>query len=82
MSPFVNSLRILNLCAVSKQYQERPSAIMGIEDPYTAYCLDEAVVLIMDHLEKKEKPNFPVEVENRQYSSFTDFYSQFNKKEV
>ena len=77
MNPFVNSPRVLNLCAISKLYKARPSQIMGIEDPYTAFCLDEAIVLIMDHLEKEEKPIFRTKPEKMEYHSFTDFYSQF-----
>ena len=35
----------LVLDAVARRYGQRPSALVGLRDAYTAYCLDEAVML-------------------------------------
>ena len=36
----------------------RPSKILGIDDEYTAYCLDEACALIISKIDDDEKPKF------------------------
>ncbi len=40
------------LLAMSKRYSERPSVILGVEDTYTAYCLDEACMYALCKLEE------------------------------
>nr|DAG82223.1 MAG TPA: hypothetical protein [Caudoviricetes sp.] len=58
---------------MSKLYKIRPSEVLFIEDPYTAFCLDEACYYIRTKMEvDKEKPSFVV-----QYESFKDLYSQY-----
>jgi hypothetical protein len=54
---------------MSKLYSTRPSAFMGVEDEYTAYCLDEACAYITARLEKGETPTF-----EKHYTSFKDMY--------
>lgn len=64
---------------MAKQYQCLPSEIMHIEDPYTAYCFDEACSYILLKLSNGEKPVYKVqdeqaEMETKHYKNFKDFY--------
>lgn len=34
-----------------KRYNERPSRLVGVTDPYPAYCLDEACMYILCRIE-------------------------------
>ena len=43
---------------MSRLYHSRPSEILGIDDEYTAYCLDEACALIVSKIDNDEKPKF------------------------
>ena len=43
---------------MSRLYHSRPSKILGIDDEYTAYCLDEACALIISRIDDGEKPKF------------------------
>ena len=44
---------------MSRTYQVRPSEIIGIEDdPYTAYCFDEACAFFLSELSEKKTPHF------------------------
>ena len=56
-------------------YKCRPSSLFGIEDNYTAFCLDEACAYIMSKIENGEEPRFIVK-----YTSFTDAYKNFNTR--
>ena len=47
--------------------------LLGVEDQYTAYCIDEACALILVHLKNKEEPKFHTE-----YTNFSDFYAKFD----
>lgn len=47
--------------------------MMGIDDPYTAFCLDEACGEIELRIKNKEVPVF-----RKHYSSFSDFYKKFD----
>ena len=53
---------------------------MGIDDPYTAYCLDEACAFIHTKLQKGEEPVIPKEEEPEpvHYSSPSEFYKKFD----
>lgn len=64
---------------MAKQYQCLPSEVMHIEDPYTAYCFDEACSYILLKLSNGEKPTYKVqdeqaEMETKHYKNFKDFY--------
>jgi len=59
-----------NLYAQARQWRVRPSEILGIDDAYVAYCLDEAVsdlaAFIEDELDKvKVKSDNPEVVRKR-----------------
>ena len=43
---------------MSRLYHSRPSKILGIDDEYTAYCLEEACAWIISKIDDDEKPNF------------------------
>lgn len=44
---------------MSRAYKERPSSLLGLyEDPYTAYCFDEACLYIMNQIDNKKTPRF------------------------
>ena len=43
---------------MSRLYHSRPSKILGIDDEYTAYCLDEACALIISKIDNDEEPKF------------------------
>lgn len=57
---------------MSKIYTERPSNLLGVTDPYTAFCLDEACAFIIRKLDNKEEPKFIV-----QYSKPSDLYAKY-----
>lgn len=39
---------------MAKEYRSRPSELVGIhDDPYTAFCLDEAVTMFATHVENE-----------------------------
>lgn len=42
---------------------------MDVSDPYTAYCLDEAVAYIIARIEAGEEPRF-----KQKYKSMSDLY--------
>lgn len=44
------------LCRNAKSFGTRPSSMLGVEDAYIAYCLDEAGALLLSH---KEPPEYP-----------------------
>ena len=43
---------------MSRLYHSLPSKILGIDDEYTAYCLDEACALIISKIDNDEEPKF------------------------
>lgn len=51
---------------MAESYKCRPSEIMFMEDPYTAYCFDEACAYLLQCLKDKKTPHFPGDAkENR-----------------
>lgn len=44
------------LCRNAKSFGTRPSSMLGVEDAYIAYCLDEAGAFL---LSQKEPPKYP-----------------------
>lgn len=71
----MKSKEVLNLIAMSKMYNQRPSNIASIEDEYTAYCLDEACALITNKINNGEEPMF-----TKRYTSFSDLYKNIGNK--
>ena len=66
---------------MSKLYKCLPSAILGIEDTYTAFCFDEACCNLRLRIENEEKPRYIEQNKNGEqkleYSSFKEFYKQY-----
>lgn len=62
----------MNVLGLSNVYKVRPSTLLDITDPYTAYCLDEACTYMIGEVEKGEEPQF-----RKRYSSFKDMYAQY-----
>jgi hypothetical protein len=50
-------------------YGKRVSEILGVEQEYDAYCLDEAVAYIILRMEQGENPKYETK-----YTSAKDFY--------
>ena len=53
--PFVKSPQFLVTARMARLYRQRPSALLGIPDPYVAYCVDEAAAWL---LSQKEEPTY------------------------
>jgi len=49
--PFASTDGLRNLDIVSQRYGQRPSAMLGIADPYRAWCWDEACAIVGLHAE-------------------------------
>ena len=45
---------------------------MGIEEPYEAFCFDEACAVIQLRIENEEVPRF-----KKEYKSFTELYKSY-----
>ena len=60
------------MLGLANVYKVRPSTLLDIMDPYTAYCFDEACAYITGQLEKGEEPQF-----KRKYKSFKEMYAQY-----
>ena len=50
-------------------YNVRPSSLLEIGDPYTAYCFDEACALITANMRDGKEPQFRVK-----YTSLSELY--------
>ena len=48
----------MKLLQMSRLQDSRPGKIRGIDDEYTAYCLDEACALIISKIDNDEEPKF------------------------
>lgn len=60
------------MLGLANTYKVRPSVLFNIEDPYTAYCFDEACAFIIGQLEQGNEPQF-----TKEYKSFKDIYAQY-----
>lgn len=54
-------------------YKKQPSELLHIEDEYLAFCIDEAVALIITRLKDGEELQF-----KKVYNSFSDLYKNYN----
>ena len=59
---------------MSKIYHKPPAELLGIEDEYTGFCLNEACMVIQIRMENGESPRF-----HRKYSSFSDLYNNYRR---
>lgn len=46
------------LIAMSETHHRAPSEILKIDDPYTAWCIDEAAVYISAQIKRHKKPKW------------------------
>lgn len=60
------------LLGMAKTHRCRPSSLLDIDDPYTAYCLDEACSYIVRQIQDGNEPTF-----RQKFKSFTDLYRQY-----
>lgn len=44
------------MIAISQQSHQRPSSIIGLDDDYEAFCLDEACTYIVNKLQDENAP--------------------------
>lgn len=63
---------MMPILAMSKRYGKCPSDILGVSDPYTAYCFDQFCMILISELEQGHELNFNKEI--KQYKSISDFY--------
>ena len=68
----MRSKKILNVLGLANVYRCRPSSLLDITDPYTAYCFDEACAYITRKMEEGEEPSFRLK-----FSSFKDLYKHY-----
>lgn len=67
---------------IARKYQVRPSEILGLSgpvvtedwDPYTAYCLDEALMYVESELEAGKEPTF-----NEKVTSLKGFFKSITE---
>lgn len=64
----------MNVLGLANVYKCRPSTLLDIDDPYTAYCFDEACAAIIKNIEDGEEPTFKVK-----YKSFKELYAKYEK---
>lgn len=67
----------MSVLALAKKFNKLPSDILNIKNSYTAYCLNEASLILINAVENGEKLYYNQKVEQKHYSSFSDFYNQF-----
>ena len=69
---------------MAKLYYTRPSMIIGLVDPYTSYCFDEACAYIMSRIKDGEEPDFSVKdkgsLEKKHYKSPSEMYKSMGYK--
>lgn len=68
---------------MAKMYSCRPSALIGLEDPYTSFCFDEACAYIhMEIVENNKKPMFNHLKEDKpqHYTRASEFYRRLEER--
>ena len=63
---------------MSNYYHEKPSSLLGIDDKYVAYCLDEACWYIVSEIKDEKIPILPTKNldSNDGKGQFSNLYSQ------
>lgn len=62
---------------MSKEYNQKPSQIINLENDYIAYCFDEACVYLLAHLKDGKQLHFDGD-ENKQmkhFKSISEYYA-------
>lgn len=66
----------MSVLALAKKFSKLPSDVLNIKNSYTAYCLNEASLILINAIENGEKIHYNQKTEQKHYSSFSDFYNQ------
>ena len=64
--PLVQSSKFFGLALNCKRWASRPSAVLKVRDPYTAYCLDDAAAYLLSLIEGGAEPSYLHEVSERE----------------
>lgn len=68
----------MSLIQMARVYHDRPSNLLGIQDNYTSFCLDEACAYIIAMLEDGKKPMFEKkQIVNKQARLPSEIYEQY-----
>lgn len=62
----------MNVLGLANVYKVRPSTLLDLVDPYTAYCFDEACAYITKQIEDGEEPQFRM-----RFKSFKEMYEHY-----
>lgn len=62
----------MNVLGLANVYKVRPSTLLDLVDPYTAYCFDEACAYIIKQIEDGEEPQFKL-----RFTSFKEMYEHY-----
>lgn len=57
-NPFIVTREMTNVLAISKEFSQKPSQVLGLSTPLGCYCFDAASVLYLRYLEDKKTPRF------------------------
>lgn len=71
LNPFVKSNQIIRVINMYEIYKTKPSDLLGIDDPYTAFCFDEACAYIVAQIKDGKEPIF-----KRKYKSMSEMYQE------
>ena len=71
-NPFVKSRKLCELNNMANYYRKRPSEILDVDDPYTAYCFDEACGYIQSRINDGDVP-----VYRKKVKSLYEIYQQY-----
>lgn len=63
----------MEIISLGRMYKCRPSELVGLEEPYEAFCFDEACAYIYTKIEDGEQPKF-----TKKYDSFKDLYKEYS----
>ena len=62
----------MNVLGLANVYKVRPSTLLDLVDPYTAYCFDEACGYITKQIEDGKEPQFKLK-----FKSFREMYEHY-----
>lgn len=60
-----------DLLTMAEAYRQKPSELLAVEDPYTAFCFDEACLYIRSRMQAGEQPQRKTKV-----STMKEFYAR------
>lgn len=66
LAEFVQSAKFFGLAINCKRWATRPSSLVRIKDPYTAYCLDDAAGYLLGLVESGKEPSYIHEMSERE----------------